>query len=264
MRSRDFAAGSLCFALALALAAPLAGQEVRIEGRVIADVTAHPLPSARVTAFRPDGKLIKRVESDSAGMFEFTVAGHSAVRLRAEHIGYKAVTTPMLHFDDRSYFQVEVRLDTEALLLAPLEVVVWSAVDPSPLLDNFRRRVASGSGVYITRADIQARRPMFMSDMLRSVPGVVFEGAGAGARPRINIGRSSAMNCQTQIFVDGLLATRGGADVRLDDLVNPMSVEGIEIYRGLSTVPPEFLNPDAKCGVIAVWTVRSGRSPGGA
>lgn len=38
----------------------------------------------------------------------------------------------------------------------------------------------------------------------------------------------------------------------------PGLVEGIEIYRGLSTVPAQFLNSDAKCGVVAIWTRRGG------
>jgi outer membrane receptor for ferrienterochelin and colicin len=70
----------------------------------------------------------------------------------------------------------------------------------------------------------------------------------------------------TQIFVDGFLVNRRmvgvngnrPSDFRIDDVVSPASVEGIEVYRGLSTVPPEFLNPDAVCGVIAIWTRRGG------
>ena len=66
--------------------------------------------------------------------------------------------------------------------------------------------------------------------------------------------------------MDGFLINRREAsvlgarpmDYRIDDMVLPSSVEGIEIYRGLSTVPPEFLNPDAECGVIAIWTRRGG------
>ena len=47
-------------------------------------------------------------------------------------------------------------------------------------------------------------------------------------------------------------------DFRIDEVISPGSVEGIEVYRGLSTVPAEFLNPDAECGVIAIWTRRGG------
>ena len=73
-------------------------------------------------------------------------------------------------------------------------------------------------------------------------------------------------NCATQIFVDGFLlnrrtgSSRGAPpiDFRIDDVVSPSSIEGIEVYRGLSTVPAEFLNPDAECGVIAIWTRRGG------
>lgn len=261
MRFRDFATGCLCSALVLA--SPVRGQEVRIEGRVVAEDTELPVGHARVTVVRPDFRFIRQVEADSTGRFEVTFKGHEAVRLRAERLGYATATTPVLNFDGRNYFQVELRLDTDAVLLAPLEVVVWSEVDPSPLLDNFRRRLDTGQGIYITRAQIDARRPMFMSDMLRVVPGLTLEGAGSGSRPRIVLSRGNALGCSTQIFVDGMLMSRPGADVRLDDLVTPMSVEGIEIYRGLSTVPAEFLNPEAKCGVVAVWTRRGGRNPGG-
>jgi hypothetical protein len=78
----------------------------------------------------------------------------------------------------------------------------------------------------------------------------------------VTFGRAAGNGCATQIFVDGFLVNRGGPggvnDIRLDDVVSPGSVEGIEIYRGLSTVPAEFLNADAACGVIAVWTRRGG------
>ncbi|MFC1791075.1 hypothetical protein ACFL0I_01235, partial [Gemmatimonadota bacterium] len=85
-------------------------------------------------------------------------------------------------------------------------------------------------------------------------------------RPVVRVGRSANRDCITQIFVDGFLVNRRafgarGArpiDFRIDDAVSPASVEGIEIYRGLGTVPAEFLNPDAVCGVIAIWTRRGG------
>ena len=43
----------------------------------------------------------------------------------------------------------------------------------------------------------------------------------------------------------------------VDELVQPMDVEVIEVFRGLGSIPPEFLTPQARCGVIAIWTKRS-------
>jgi hypothetical protein len=56
-----------------------------------------------------------------------------------------------------------------------------------------------------------------------------------------------------------MLATRDQAEgVPLDDLATPTILEGIEIYRGASTIPPEFISPESRCGVIALWTRRGG------
>jgi len=241
-------------------------QVVRIEGRVIAEDTELPLGYAEVTLRRPDGRFLSRVETDTTGTFAFVVARESAIRLSAKRLGYRAATTPVLHFDGRTYFRVEVRLDTDALLLAPLEVVVWSEVDPSPMLDAFRRRRASGLGNFISRAEIERRNPAHTSDLLRTLPGVHLSGSGRGSRPVIDLGRGAGRDCVTQIFLDGMLMNRriGGTvpDVRLDDLVSPASIEGIEVYNGLSTIPPEFLTDDAPCGVVAVWTRRGGAGGG--
>lgn len=254
--------GLLAVFAALSLAAPLAGQQrVLVEGRVLDHENRRPLSFADITVRQPDGRFVQQLQADSAGRFEFVVSRLSAIQLRVERLGYRANTTPVLRFDDKKYFKVEVTLDAEAILLAPLEVVVWSEVDRSPFLDNFRRRLQTGLGIYITREEIEARNPSFVSDMLRTVPGVSFGTGGRGDRASIQMARSAGMRCYTQIFVDGMLMNPpqvGEANARLDDFVAPSSVEGIEIYRGLSTVPAEFLTPEAECGVIAVWTRRGG------
>lgn len=246
--------------------AALDGQ-TQIVGRVIDDVTERPLSGAEVTLRTVDGRLLRRVETEQTGMFEFEVDRVSAVRLEVRRISYLANTTPTLHFDGRKFFQVEVRLDPDAILLAPLEVITWSVVDPSPFLEGFRQRLKTGMGTFITRDAIEARRPAQIADLLRDVPGVTVTGSSVGGRATVQVGRSLGRDCQTQIWVDGFLMNRrasrqtgfGPADFRIDDSVNPLSVEGIEIYRGLSSVPAEFLNQDAECGVIAIWTRRGGR-----
>lgn len=247
---------------ALAATPVTAQQQVRIVGRVIANDDERPLAYAEVQIRRADGSFITEVQTDSLGSFEFVVTRVSAVRIFARRMGYKGANTPLLHFDNHRFIQVEVRMDSEAVLLAPLEVVVWSDVDRSPLLDNFRQRRSQGMGIYITRQDVERRRPMYTSDLLRSIPGVELVGGGGGSRPKVALNRGLGMACATQIFVDGMLVNRRSFgeinDFRLDDVVSPGSIEGIEIYRGLGSIPPEFLNADSQCGVIAVWTRRGG------
>lgn len=257
-------AALLSVAFALLLTAVPAAAQIRIVGRVIANDTQEPLAHAQITARSTTGRFLRHTETDAEGNFELLIQRVAAVSIRADHPGYQANTAPTLYFDDHTFFRIEIRLDATAVLLAPLEVI-GRAVDPSPFLDEFRERVRRGLGVYITRAQIERRRPMYVTDLLRDIPGVTLQASGSGSRPVVHVGRTTG--CSTRIFVDGMLLnptlmTSSGprSDVfRIDDIVSPGSVEGIEIYRGLSTTPPEFLSADANCGVIAIWTRRGGR-----
>lgn len=251
--------------LTLTLSAPAAGQ-VRIVGRVIDDLTERPLSQARIAIFARDGSTLDRAETASDGTFAFEVNNVKAIRINARRIAYESNTTPLLYFDGRKFFQVEVRLDPDAILLAPLEVIAWSERPMNALHEGYQRRLGNGFGTFITREDVERRNPFLVTDLLRDIPGLQVSASGPGLRPAVRIGRSAGYNCTTQIFVDGFLMNRrlgfGGGyqpdDFRIDDAVSPRSIEGIEIYKGLSTVPAEFLNPDADCGVIAIWTRRGG------
>lgn len=262
MRTKYFAT----FLFSLALCAPAAGQ-VRIVGRVIDDYTERPLRQTRITLLAKDGSILDRTETEVDGTFEFGVSNVTGVRINANRLAYQPNTTPILYFDGRQFFQVEIRLDPDAILLAPLEVIAWSERPMNALHEGFRQRLDNGLGTFITREDVERRTPYLVTDLLREVPGLQVTGSGAGLRPVVRFGRSAGYNCTTQIFVDGFLMNRRlglsegfqpNDDFRIDDVVSPASIEGIEIYRGLSTVPPEFLNPDADCGVIAIWTRRGG------
>lgn len=255
--------------LLLSLLLPeLATGQVRIVGRVIEDETLRPISFVEVALRSRGGATLARTETDEFGNFDFTVRRAAAVRLHASRLGYKENTTPVLYFDQHSLLQIEIRLDPEAILLAPLEIVAWSEVIDNAVLEGFWDRVKTGLGYYITREDVEARNPVLVTDLLRDLPGIQISGGSVGNRPSIRMVRAANRNCATQIFVDGFLVNRrivtpNGSllpdDVRIDDVVLPSSVEGIEVYRGMSTVPAEFLNPDSDCGVIAIWTRRGGR-----
>jgi outer membrane cobalamin receptor len=150
------------------------------------------------------------------------------------------------------------------MLLAPLEIVALSPPRTSPILEAVEFRRTRGFGIQITREAIELRQPLRVTDMLMEIPGVYADRRGGGASARsIRMGRAlqgpGGGDCPVQIFVDGMLATKPvpGGDVSVDDLVQPQDVEAIEVFKGLGSVPPEFLNIYARCGVIAIWTRRS-------
>lgn len=251
-----------------AVASTAAAQDVvRIFGRVVEEESGTPIPGVDLTIRGSEGRFIRSAVTDDVGSFEVLVQNVDAVKIYASRLGYMDNTTPVLHFDGHDFYQVEIRLDPEALLLAPLEVIARSEATQSPLLANFRQRLASGSGYYITRTDVEQRNPMHVTDLLRDIPGVNLQSSGRGSQRTVRMSRASSRDCPVQVYVDGFLLTRSiptstgwsAETFTIDDVVSPSSIEGIEVYRGPSTVPPEFLGPGASCGVIAIWTRRGDR-----
>ena len=135
-----------------------------------------------------------------------------------------------------------------------------SALGRSPVLENMMERRLHGFGYQITRQDIEDRHPNSVTDMLAELPGVRTVSGGRMGGRTIRMTRAVAGpgggDCPVQVWVDGLLASRD-EDVIIDDLVSPLDIEAIEVFRGLSSIPPEFLNSMARCGVVAIWTRRS-------
>lgn len=253
--------------LALFLWAAPAHSQIRLDGVVRDDETSQPIAGARVEVFDFSWRKLGNRVTDAQGGFQYPIRRPGTYRLRVTRVGYAVVTTPDLVTGANSYLNVEVRLKSDAVLLAPVAVVARSSSNPSPVLDNFHARMRSGFGTFFTREDIQRLRPTYLSDLVTRVPGLWVSTSGRGTERQIYSGRNAggvARDCPAQIYVDGRLMNprvSGGGDVvgmTLDEAVHPNDVEGIEIYRGLATVPAEFLTPDARCAVIAVWTRRGG------
>ena len=39
------------------------------------------------------------------------------------------------------------------------------------------------------------------------------------------------------------------------------TIEAVEVFRGVSEMPPEFSAPDIRCGAVAIWTRRGLSAP---
>ena len=144
--------------------------------------------------------------------------------------------------------QLEVAVELRVVPVADLMVQIDELDTPSKLTE-FNRRREKGEGYFITRADILRRDPLRTTDMLRAVPGVRIASTDLG---RASI-RMRGRSCNVAYFVDGIRAPYFNLDSVL-----PSSVEGIEIYKGTASVPPEFRGPLTPCAAIVLWT----RDPG--
>jgi hypothetical protein len=131
-------------------------------------------------------------------------------------------------------------------------MTVEEATRRHQMLGDFYDRSSRGFGHFVTREQIEKRNPMNLSDMMRMIPGARLVPLRGGSQATLRFSRAQgARDCPPQYWVDGVKAW----NLNIDDIV-PQDVEGIEIYSGASTVPPQFNTREGTtiCGVVLIWT----------
>ncbi|MGI9078524.1 MAG: carboxypeptidase regulatory-like domain-containing protein [Gemmatimonadaceae bacterium] len=213
------------------------GATASIVGEVRNRDTRAPIAGATVMMLG-----LRPLTTDSAGSFAFSKlrAGSHLVEVRA--IGYVRVSG-LLDVEDGKV--VRPVIEMEATVAELPGVVVEAAKSQGRRFAEFERRRAQGRGSFFTQEEIEARNPMNLADLLRTVRGVRTECSGTQCQIRM---ARSARGCDVQYYVDGRLSNTFGPSTPMRD------VEGIEIYHGQSETPAEFMGFAAGCGVIAIWT----------
>jgi TonB family protein len=115
-------------------------------------------------------------------------------------------------------------------------------------LAGFFERQAKRQGHFITRERLDHLTTFRLGDILTGVPGVRVQSVRGS-----KIVSLRGASCSPLFFIDGFPASAGPFDV---DMIDPSTLEGIEIYSGLATIPSQFLGPRGleRCGVIALWS----------
>jgi len=242
------------------------GEESSIRGTVVDAASGRGIPAALVEFVDQGGLVRASATSREDGSFVLARVSRGEFRLRVSSLGYSRTLTVPSRIESGEALTLVVRLSPSALALAPLEVTA-SARATSPVLASFYARAERGfGGAFLTRDDIERAGPVRgVSDLVAGLTGVRLDRPAApGLPPGIFLSESAAETggrpCPVQVFLDGVpVGSRsrlaGGSPIaaQLDRLVTPVEVEGIEVYRSLSEIPPEFLTTDARCGVIAIW-----------
>lgn len=127
---------------------------------------------------------------------------------------------------------------------------------------GFYERMASTRGAFLTREDIERRRPSLASHALENVPGirtrdsrydgmlVWFSGNEKATLSGIDI-------CGPRLLINGLEVHQGGngAPLPIDRYVSVPDIAAIEVYRSAAQLPPQYGGAHAACGVILIWTM---------
>lgn len=238
----------LCGLAALAFALPLAAQTAAVAGSLINRESRTPIEGAHVSIV---GTGLD-ASSDAQGRFQLTgiPAGVRVIQVRA--IGF-AVGSWVVQLDEGQSFSQILELapralEVEGVTVTGREDATWRSER------GFEERRQSGRGFFITREMIQQRNAQNITDLLRSVPGVISTCGGRGCIVRMS---RSTTQCQPEYLLDGYPATFStGPSFPIQQ------IRGVEVYRDRFETPPEFQRPNQQCGVIAIWTVEPGTALG--
>ena len=109
------------------------------------------------------------------------------------------------------------------------------------------RRRTNSLGHFYTRKDILARQPQYLSELLRSLPGVIVNASRSGGYTL----RMRGCRYGPVIWLDRTRAQ----GMELDDVARVDEVGAVEVYTGPSGVPAQYLDrSNVGCGTILVWS----------
>jgi hypothetical protein len=216
----------------LVLAVAPADAQTVIRGTVIEDGTRVPIGTVDLRLLDADGEIRARAISDQNGQFtiELQASDSGVFTLGVRRVGYAPITAEELRVGAGDELVLEIRLSARAVALEAVTVVAQRRFEPNRIIE-FRERAQqarrTGLGRIYMREDMDRMGHSSIQFVLDAVPW--------GNR------------CRPLVLLDGLPADERLTGVRAGDL------EGVEIYRGVTQIPPEYYRY-GMCGLALLWT----------
>lgn len=238
----------------LATFVPAAAQQpTAILVGAVTTATGSPLVNAQVVVVGTDIGILTR----SGGHFRLSgiPAGRQTVEVR--FLGYRTERLSLdLEAGQMLRVQVELAIDP-----VPLErVEINTPRSRSIELQGFYRRRAQGFGHFLTREQIDGMQARLVTDVMRRVPGVqILPVSGRmGTDYVAQMGRaalSSGRICPVLYYVNGIPFSTD-PDAGINTFVRADDIAAMEVYSGVSQIPPEFNSSlhGSRCGVVVIWT----------
>jgi len=220
----------------------------RLHGRVVGS-TGRPIAGARLMVW---GTGIETT-TDADGAFSLGGLPGGTHTLEARAVGFSPVLTPVdiVHGAPGA---AEVELSSFGITLDTVRVSA-QRLYTSGREQAFERRLKTGVGHVIDEKEIEKRRPQVLTDLLRTIPGVmILPGQHSGEDVFMRGGQAILGSglCRPDILVDGVRVANDAA-FPFNSLVQTSEIRAVEVYAHSTLVPAELASLSG-CGVIAVWT----------
>lgn len=220
----------------------------RLRGQVVGS-NGRPVPGARVMMW---GTGIETT-SDADGRFALGALPGGTHTLEVRAVGFSPVqqAVDIVHGAPGS---AEVELTNLGITLDTVRVSA-QRVFTSRREADFERRLRSGHGHLIDENEIEKRRPLELTDLLRTVPGVhVLPGRRSGYDVYMRGGQAILGSglCRADLMIDGARIAND-ENFPINSMIGVDEIRAVEVYAHATLVPVEYQSLSG-CGVIAVWT----------
>ncbi len=236
--------------------------ECRLFGRVLEADTGAPVSGASVWLERADGQgdgLLQGARTtggDGAFLFEFLPC--RAYVVRTEMIGFDDASEALGLEGGAGAYELTVRLTRAPIELETLTVEVARSTRLLETGFYARKAWVESTGQdfadFYDPVEIEGR-----SQALHTLPALV-----GGSRMRFIYRMHSPLCRYPSYYIDGRrYRERANFMEFLDMRIRPKDVEGIEIYRPMSTaIPVEFRDENSTaCGAVLIWTKEGRGAP---
>ena len=207
----------------------------------VTDTMGVPLSRAEVWVL---AVATMRAVTDDSGAFELAGLPSGAITLGIRRLGYESATfstTLKPGKTHRGTFPLTPSVQTLA------EVKVQDTA--SSWLSLFDQHRSMHRGAFITRKDFERDHLRIATDILRRVPGLQIVPTRNGGTAVTATRGAGPRRCYPQLYVHTTPYSGNFDDFTPDD------IEAIEVYVGISEIPPDLITMGRSiCAAIVIWT----------
>ncbi len=187
------------------------------------------------------------VLTNDNGEFTITKLPSGSQVLLARHLGFGAQTVAV-DLNSRVPQRVTMKLPKFVAMIEPVVVNARRAANLDRV--GFSQRQKMGQGFYLGPDQLKDRHAQFLTDILRTVPGLRVSSSPEGDVVSSSRGVGGA-EC-VQYYVDDM-PWQSAEPGDINQFVNASEVVAVEVYQG-SSVPAQYSRGAGGCTTIVLWT----------